>query len=397
MAIKYSIVIPTRNRVDLLKQCIHTILDQNFNDLEIVISDNFSDDDTGRWIKSLEDTRIKYYRTSEFLSVTENWNNCIEKASGDYILMLGDDDGLAPNYFLKLEEILKSYKDPAVIYNSCYRFIAPGIIHGHVNSSLGDERYAFFFEGKEEPFYLSTEERKKAYIGSLTLKRNFSFNMQALIFSKAYLKSRLSRGSFFNGPFPDYYVANVVMLKAPSVLAVPYSLTIAGTAKESFGGSLFTSNIEAGKKMLNNKSEDLNLPISVKKKIINPGPYYLNNYMLTMAQVICDYKKDVHCKLNFNRYRTKVFYEYLTSNPESANMTLGEAFKDNKFCLYFLIKALSINSMLPQKIQQKVTKRLHRYIHIHGYQPKSRIITDGEINRMDEAYHYLKSCKKIVV
>lgn len=388
---KYSIVIPTRNRLALLEQCVFTILDQSFQDWEMIVSDNFSDEDIGGWIKSINDPRIKYFRTHEFLSVTKNWNNCIEKASGDYILMLGDDDGLAPDYFLKLEEILTKFKKPSVIYNSCYRVIAPGILDQYPNGYLADEKYAFFFEGRKKPFWLSKNERTKAYAGSLKLKRNFSFNMQAFIFSNQYVRDRLEKGTFFNSTFPDYYVANVAMLKADSVLVIPESLTIAGTAKQSFGGSLLSGRAELdGKKMLNIEAESERLPASVKSKIITPGPYYLNNYMLTMAQFLNDYSKDIHYSLNFNRYKTKIIYEQLIDNPSKINLGLVESLKKGQFCQFF---ALLQNLKSSNIFLEKVCKQFSKYINIYAYLPRVKILKDEGIGNVIEAYNFLKSCK----
>lgn len=388
---KYSIVIPTRNRLNLLKQCVFTVLDQDFQDWEIIISDNFSDEDINGWVKSINDSRIKYFRTTEFCSVTKNWNNCIEKASGDYVLMLGDDDGLVPDYFLKLEAILAQFKKPSVIYNSCYRVIAPGILDQYPNGYLADEKYAFFFEGKTTPFWLSNREKTKAYTGSLKLKRNFSFNMQAFIFSNQYLQDQLKRGPFFNSTFPDYYVANVAMLKADSILAIPESLTIAGTAKQSFGGSLLSGRAETdGMKMLKIETEAEQLSASIKNKIITPGPYYLNNYMLTMAQFANDYSKDIGCALNFKRYTIKIIYEKFINNYTSINLGLLESLIKGHFCEFVVLLQSKI---FLKKVFKKLIPRFLNYINIYAYQPSVKILKNEGIGNVSEAYNFLKSCK----
>src|ERR1700744_891987 len=95
---KFSVVIPTRNRLDLLKCAVFSVLKQDYNDFEIIISDNASDEDIEGYVKSLNEPRIKYSRSNEFLSITQSWNRCIDLSSGEYILMIGDDDILLKNH-----------------------------------------------------------------------------------------------------------------------------------------------------------------------------------------------------------------------------------------------------------------------------------------------------------
>ena len=96
---KFSVLLPTRNRLELLKYALASILQQDESDLEIIISDNNSEEDIAGFIKTLNDRRIKYYRTDSFVSVTENWNNALNKAMGDWVIMLGDDDCLNEGLF----------------------------------------------------------------------------------------------------------------------------------------------------------------------------------------------------------------------------------------------------------------------------------------------------------
>src|SRR5215475_5800277 len=117
---KISFLIPTKNRVDLLKSAVSSILAQRDLDLEIVVSDNASEQDYKSFIDSLDDPRIIYRRLSEPVSVTKNWQNALALSTGDYILMLGDDDALTPRF----GEIVKPFQadTPDVIYLSAYHY-----------------------------------------------------------------------------------------------------------------------------------------------------------------------------------------------------------------------------------------------------------------------------------
>ena len=91
---KFSALLPTRNRLEYLKFAVDTVRRQDYDDWEIVISDNASDENIGQWVDTLQDGRVKYSRSDQFVPVTDNWNRSLVHSSGDWVIMLGDDDGL---------------------------------------------------------------------------------------------------------------------------------------------------------------------------------------------------------------------------------------------------------------------------------------------------------------
>ncbi len=101
---KFSVLLPTRNRLDLLSYAIETVRRQDYSDWEIIVSDNFSEEDIAGYVRSIDDSRIKYCRTDKFVPVTDNWNNALAKSDGDYVIMLGDDDCLMKGYFSTLKK-----------------------------------------------------------------------------------------------------------------------------------------------------------------------------------------------------------------------------------------------------------------------------------------------------
>ena len=81
---KFSVLLPTRNGEKYLKTCIQSILDQTYDDMELIVFDNANTDGSARIIESLaKDKRLKHYKTQNVVSVTENWNNALNKSSGD--------------------------------------------------------------------------------------------------------------------------------------------------------------------------------------------------------------------------------------------------------------------------------------------------------------------------
>ena len=103
---KISVIIPTKNRANYLAHTIESALNQNYDDYEIIISDNFSNDNTKDIVEKFKSKKIKYYKSEKELSRTESWNFALSKANGDYITFLGDDDSLCKNSITLLDKIL---------------------------------------------------------------------------------------------------------------------------------------------------------------------------------------------------------------------------------------------------------------------------------------------------
>ena len=125
---KFSLVIPTRNRLDLLKFAVTSVLKQGYKDWELIISDNASSEDIEGYVRSINDPRIKYSRSEEHLSITESWNRCVDLSTGDYVIMIGDDDILLKNHFQIMHNLLEKYERPDLIYTNAFLYAYPKVI-----------------------------------------------------------------------------------------------------------------------------------------------------------------------------------------------------------------------------------------------------------------------------
>ncbi|HLG55061.1 MAG TPA: glycosyltransferase family 2 protein [Vicinamibacterales bacterium] len=89
----FTIAIPTKNRVDRLRNAVRGVLEQTFTDFEVIICDN-SDDAispaTAAIAVETEDPRVRYVRTSGTLSMPDNWERSIADARGEYVTILTD-------------------------------------------------------------------------------------------------------------------------------------------------------------------------------------------------------------------------------------------------------------------------------------------------------------------
>lgn len=112
-----SIGIPTFNRAGLLRQAIQSILQQTFQDFEIIVSDDCSTDDTASVVADVHDSRIRYQRTAKNLRPPRNWNACARLARGDLFALLPDDDVYCPDFLRTMVSALE--RDPAIGFAQC--------------------------------------------------------------------------------------------------------------------------------------------------------------------------------------------------------------------------------------------------------------------------------------
>ncbi|HEU0086639.1 MAG TPA: glycosyltransferase family 2 protein [Pseudonocardiaceae bacterium] len=102
-----SIGLPVRNGEQFLAGAVRSVLAQDHHHLELVISDNASDDGTQEICREFaqSDPRVRYYRQSENIGLLNNFIRVQELAAGTYFKWLGDDDWLAPTYVSRCMEI----------------------------------------------------------------------------------------------------------------------------------------------------------------------------------------------------------------------------------------------------------------------------------------------------
>lgn len=96
---KLTIAIPTYNRAQKLKECIYRAINYTMDkDVEILVSDNASSDNTMDVVMDIkkEYPEILYFRNDENVGFDGNFLNCFERASGEYVWLLSDDDILLP-------------------------------------------------------------------------------------------------------------------------------------------------------------------------------------------------------------------------------------------------------------------------------------------------------------
>jgi glycosyltransferase involved in cell wall biosynthesis len=320
--LKFSILLPTRDRLEYLRAAIETVVRQDYEDWELIVSDNLSVADVRAYVEGLGDARIKYFRTSETLPVTDNWNRALDASSGDYVLMLGDDDGLMPGYFRKVQRTINEFDDPDVIYSRALLIAYPSVIPGHEEGYVHTMGCATFFEGLGAPRMLETAVARQLVRASMELRLRFDFNMQLFTLKRRTIETLRRAGRFFHSPFPDYYVANLLFLRADRIVIHPDRLTAVGITPKSYGFFHFNRRENEGAELLRNMGGEGGREL---ERILLPGSRMNTCWLLAMKRLADLDAASLGLAPSYRRYRLVQTADWLEKRYVEGSMSSDDA------------------------------------------------------------------------
>jgi glycosyltransferase involved in cell wall biosynthesis len=111
----FSIIIPTYNHAHLIKKCLQSLIDQQFQDWEAIVVNNFSADNTLEVVESFEDNRIQIINFNNKGVIAASRNEGIRNAKGEWIAFLDSDDWWYPN---KLSKITQLFNKSDIIFHN---------------------------------------------------------------------------------------------------------------------------------------------------------------------------------------------------------------------------------------------------------------------------------------
>lgn len=124
---RVSVIIPTYNRANFVCEAIKSVLEQTFQDFEVIVVDDGSTDNTSDVIQCFRDHRIKYiYQQNSGQAAARN--SGIQDSDSEYVAFLDSDDMLQPNSLEKRVQIMDKYPGVAFSYGQVYHTD----IDGHV-------------------------------------------------------------------------------------------------------------------------------------------------------------------------------------------------------------------------------------------------------------------------
>ena len=146
--ILFSIIIPLYNKANHISQTINSVLSQTYRHLEVIIVDDGSEDAGAMIVRSISDSRIRYYY-KENGGVSSARNKGIELARGEWIMFLDADDLLLPFCLEKFYKVITSYAGYInIVAGSPISDQRRGVESKKVFSGLVPNNYKWYFLNK---------------------------------------------------------------------------------------------------------------------------------------------------------------------------------------------------------------------------------------------------------
>jgi glycosyltransferase involved in cell wall biosynthesis len=227
---KYTVIIPTRDRVETLEPTLRTCLRQTYKNFEIIVSDNFSADNTKEIVDRFADPRIRYINPGRRLSMSGNFEFALSHVSDGFVMFIGSDDGIMPDAIEYVDSIVRRYGVDAV---SCRQ-----ATYVWLNFPDKDIAGQMTFGGWHD----DVEMRKSSEWIKKTLKFQVPYcfdlpNLYCGFVHKRVIDKAYKEGKYFRSITPDAYsaFATAIFIDKYAFSHKPFS--IAGASAKSNGAS----------------------------------------------------------------------------------------------------------------------------------------------------------------
>ena len=119
-----SVGIPTFNRANLLVKCLNSVLQQSYENIEVIVSDNMSSDSTPDVCLEFmnQDQRVKTYRQTANIKAVPNFDYVRRKSKGEYFMLLGDDDWIDTELIQSCVQFLEDNPDHIAASGETYYY-----------------------------------------------------------------------------------------------------------------------------------------------------------------------------------------------------------------------------------------------------------------------------------
>jgi len=239
-----SIVMPTKNRCEYAIKSIKSCLRIKNSNFELIVEDNSTDNDLEIEVKRINDPRLRYYHNAAHIDMNANFENAVQKARGEYITVIGDDDAVS-NVIVEAANFCKENNIDVMVTSRPSNFYWPDFISKKLGSLMSGKLIIKKYTGKVE--YLDPLLKLKQ-----CLKSGMSdyYGLPKLYYGivKNNILSLLkdSAGCYFPGPSPDMANAIALCFFVKKYCSIDYPLFIPGACRKS-GTGLGAQNKHTGR------------------------------------------------------------------------------------------------------------------------------------------------------
>lgn len=305
---KFTVIIPSRERADTLYHTLRTCVSQRYSNLRILVSDNNSGDNTKDVVDSFSDDRIHYINTGHRVSMSSNWEFALSYVDNGFVTYMGDDDGLLPNAIHDVSRIIKTFNTQAVTWKKieyCWpshpKSERRGIMHIPISRTL---------------FHLNSDKAVKKCIAF-----KIGYNQVPCLYNSfvdvAILKTIASHSDgFFKSVTPDAYSGIAIASRIPFYIYSCRPFSVNGASGHSNGAS--TDAYISGERTIDNQIarfiRENDIPLHQNMPV-----YFIGSVVACVAEAFLqanDYCYDGQLKLDLSKIVRKIVQEQRHSDVQ---------------------------------------------------------------------------------
>ncbi len=208
---RLTVCIPTLNRCEKLRKTLGSLLAHEEKNIDILVSDNGSTDETWAYLTSLDDKRLRISRNSKNIGFTGNILKLLELSETDFILLMSDEDYVCSE---NLGELLSSN-----LFSSSVGVIYPSVLH--------ENKQSYYYN------YSDTTWEKNKALNKFVLSHSY---MSGMIFNKTFINIEKFKSATLNEDvvlYPHEIMAYMILCEGGSLISLSSAIAIQGEAEES--------------------------------------------------------------------------------------------------------------------------------------------------------------------
>jgi glycosyltransferase involved in cell wall biosynthesis len=249
---KFQIVIPTvKGREKYLYDAISSVLNQEYPEVEVIVSNNGADPAIKKCVESFNSKRIIYAETPTQLAMAEHWEFAISHVTADFFTIIGDDDALTSSCMEYVLQALQLHPNALCITHTPAQYFWPDyIVKEHQNL------YIMHGGNTGEIKEMQTKEIFKKVCEFREHYGSLPFLYHGFVSTNLARKIQKIEGRIFARIAPDVYSDLLLAHYLESFVSIDAPLTIGGQGAKSNGANVFKETKE-GKIFFNNLPEFL--------------------------------------------------------------------------------------------------------------------------------------------
>lgn len=248
---KFTILIPCKDRAHFLYQTLRTCSNQSYENLEILVADDGSSDNTKDVVENFSkmDSRIKYITIEEgkTFGMSKNFEFALNQVDEGYVICLGGDDALLPDGIENISKIINKTNCKILTWSNA-TFIYPNeyIPNGQLIMKGSYGSLSNNLSSVNSTNYLKRQAKNLNYVHDIEAPMMYVKSAISIDLIKK-VKSRSSNGRFFSCSVPDGYSGIVLAGEVENYLFSDEPFSMHGVSKLSAGWNYMTESKEARK------------------------------------------------------------------------------------------------------------------------------------------------------